>query len=62
MNAKPEEKGKSIKCPKCGREVKIDAPYLPFCSKRCKMVDLGVWLEEGFRIDGEHGNNFEAGE
>jgi len=46
-----------LKCPKCGKEVRLDGPDLPFCSPRCMMIDLGKWLEEGFRINGEHGDD-----
>lgn len=27
-----------------------DAPFFPFCSERCKLVDLGKWFEEEHRI------------
>ncbi len=40
-----------IKCPICGRENDFFAePLGPFCSKRCKLVDLGKWLGEDYRI------------
>jgi endogenous inhibitor of DNA gyrase (YacG/DUF329 family) len=31
-------------------------PYRPFCSERCKLIDLGAWADESHRIpgDGEH--------
>jgi uncharacterized protein len=42
-----------IDCPICKRVV-TDAPEnfgpRPFCSTRCKMVDLGNWLSEAYRI------------
>lgn len=28
------------------------SPYRPFCSKRCKLIDLGDWLDESHRIPG----------
>jgi uncharacterized protein len=41
-----------IRCPICRREE--DAPdhhaWRPFCSRRCKMIDLGNWLDEVYRI------------
>lgn len=44
----------SIKCPKCRKEAPLaDNPYRPFCSKRCKLIDLGTWANEGYRIPGE---------
>jgi endogenous inhibitor of DNA gyrase (YacG/DUF329 family) len=41
-----------IRCPICRREdeVAADFPYRPFCSRRCKMIDLGNWLGEVYRI------------
>jgi hypothetical protein len=30
-----------------------DLPFFPFCSERCKMVDLGAWLDEAHRIHGD---------
>jgi hypothetical protein len=27
-------------------------PYRPFCSERCRLVDLGRWLGEAYRIPG----------
>ncbi|MBI3171394.1 MAG: DNA gyrase inhibitor YacG [Hydrocarboniphaga effusa] len=33
-------------CPQCGRSTRLDAqnPWRPFCSKRCKLIDLGAWF------------------
>ncbi len=46
-----------LKCPNCGVEVPYasvaDVPFRPFCSKRCKLVDLGKWLNEEYRISEE---------
>ena len=42
---------KKIKCPQCGKETPWEGnPYRPFCSERCKLLDLGRWLEEDYRI------------
>lgn len=43
--------GKPIRisrCPQCGKSCRCDAenPDRPFCSERCKLIDLGDWLEE----------------
>ncbi|MBX2810586.1 MAG: DNA gyrase inhibitor YacG [Myxococcales bacterium] len=38
------------KCPVCEQEVRPDTKYRPFCSPRCKDVDLGSWLQESYRI------------
>ncbi len=42
---------KAIKCPQCKKTVAVNKkPYIPFCSERCKMVDLGAWLSERYKI------------
>ena len=45
------------KCPACNKPVEAPADNkadesncLPFCSERCKLVDLGAWLEEEYKI------------
>ncbi len=46
-------KGKAacVKCPTCGKQGDWFAgAYGPFCSKRCKLVDLGKWLKEEHAI------------
>jgi endogenous inhibitor of DNA gyrase (YacG/DUF329 family) len=35
-------------CPICKKPPVSE--YLPFCSKRCADIDLGQWLDEGYRI------------
>ena len=41
------------RCPKCGKLSPWEGnKWRPFCSERCKMVDLGVWVTEGYRIPG----------
>ena len=43
---------KSVSCPRCGTL----APYSPenawrpFCSERCKLIDLGAWASESYRV------------
>lgn len=43
---------KEIKCPQCGRLTfySTDNPFRPFCSERCKLIDLGEWASESFKI------------
>jgi len=48
---------KKIKCPICGKDVEFYEkerlpPNFPFCSQRCKLVDLGKWLNEEYKISG----------
>jgi endogenous inhibitor of DNA gyrase (YacG/DUF329 family) len=41
-------------CPTCNKEIQWqDNPYRPFCSERCKLVDLGKWVNEEFRVPGK---------
>ena len=44
-----------VRCPGCGGESVYSAsnPYRPFCSQRCKNLDLGAWASESFRVPGE---------
>lgn len=48
MSSKPRE----IRCPACGRFTVYspDNPYRPFCSARCKQIDLGAWASEQYRV------------
>ncbi len=40
-----------MKCPICRRETFFEGnPYRPFCSERCKLIDLYNWLSERYRI------------
>lgn len=43
-----------IKCVHCGKEFEYkdikEKPSFPFCSKKCKMIDLGIWFNEGHSI------------
>lgn len=44
-----------VKCPTCQSTViwGPEATWRPFCSERCKLIDLGEWADEGHRIAGE---------
>jgi uncharacterized protein len=49
----PEQTGmpKAVKCPTCHTEVSWENnPYRPFCSERCRLIDLGAWAEERYKI------------
>lgn len=41
-----------VACPQCNQlsEFSPENPYRPFCSKRCKLIDLGQWASENYRI------------
>ena len=44
-----------VKCPTCGKPVTWDenAKWRPFCSERCRLIDLGEWASESHRIPGD---------
>jgi len=39
-----------MKCPICKKEVSPDDPFFPFCSERCKIIDLSNWASEKYVI------------
>jgi endogenous inhibitor of DNA gyrase (YacG/DUF329 family) len=41
-----------VRCPACGGDsiYSSDNPWRPFCSARCKGVDLGAWASEGYTL------------
>jgi endogenous inhibitor of DNA gyrase (YacG/DUF329 family) len=52
------------RCPVCDADVKLDVtPTAPFCCERCRLIDLGRWLDEAYSVpekkqpaeDGEDG-------
>jgi endogenous inhibitor of DNA gyrase (YacG/DUF329 family) len=44
---------KKIKCPTCKKNVQKDSNlFFPFCSERCKMIELGAWLDDKYVIEG----------
>ena len=43
----------SMRCPICEREFEPAASTAkPFCSERCRLMDLGQWLDEGYSMPG----------
>jgi len=54
-----------VKCPACKKETAWEGnPFRPFCSERCRIVDLGKWAADEYRIpdvgsppDGEDAHN-----
>lgn len=47
-----DTKKRAVACPTCKQlaEFSPDNPYRPFCSKRCKLIDLGSWATEQYSI------------
>lgn len=44
---------KTLRCPQCRKPTAWEGnPQRPFCSERCRLLDLGAWAEEEYRIAG----------
>lgn len=45
-----------LKCPSCQKIISWNEqfPFRPFCSERCKLIDLGEWASENHRIAGDN--------
>jgi endogenous inhibitor of DNA gyrase (YacG/DUF329 family) len=41
-----------VKCPKCKTEYLYDvtSAHRPFCSERCRLIDLGAWAEMAYKM------------
>ncbi|MFN6964604.1 MAG: DNA gyrase inhibitor YacG [Pyrinomonadaceae bacterium] len=43
-----------VKCPTCGKRVEYQGnEFRPFCSERCKLLDLGAWADEEYSLPAE---------
>ena len=47
-------------CPRCQKDLVLPdennlekLPFFPFCSQRCKLIDLGAWLDDQYKIPAE---------
>ena len=45
----------TVPCPRCGEPAEFSPRnrYRPFCSKRCKLIDLGAWANDEYSIPGD---------
>jgi hypothetical protein len=43
---------RQVRCPQCGGQAlwAPENPWRPFCSERCKQIDLGAWASDAYRI------------
>lgn len=41
-----------VSCPQCQKDViwQAESKYRPFCSERCRLIDLGDWADESHKI------------
>ncbi len=50
--------GHGVRCPTCRRDAPWQGnPHRPFCSLVCRLIDLGVWLDEGYGIQSPRGDD-----
>lgn len=51
MNAS-DDSVRTVKCPNCGKAVewRPENRFRPFCSARCRQIDLGAWASESYRV------------
>ena len=47
-------------CPICRRPVEPEARSFPFCSERCRLLDLGNWLDERYAVKGSDEEDLSA--
>lgn len=52
----------SFPCPICERPVTAAVAAFPFCSRRCRLIDLGRWIEGEYTIEGRPGSALEEEE
>ena len=52
MNPAPTIRTRRVRCPACGQPAVYgpENPARPFCSSRCRSLDLGAWASESYRV------------
>lgn len=55
---------RQVPCPRCGTLVAWTPQnrFRPFCSERCKMIDLGAWADEEYRVPAQEEDAADANE
>jgi len=46
----PRKHSIALKCPACKKRVRAKDPEFPFCSERCRLIDLGKWANGAYVI------------
>jgi len=46
----PRQRAIKLRCPICKKAAKASDPDFPFCSDRCRLIDLGKWASGGYVI------------
>jgi endogenous inhibitor of DNA gyrase (YacG/DUF329 family) len=46
---------RTVSCPRCGAQAPFspENKWRPFCSERCKLIDLGAWASQAYRVPAE---------
>jgi len=53
VTQKASQPARQARCAHCHRVIAwVGNPHRPFCSLACRLIDLGVWLDERYRIPG----------
>jgi endogenous inhibitor of DNA gyrase (YacG/DUF329 family) len=48
-----EDKKIDVNCPRCKKKFNYyDSDFRPFCTEKCKMIDLGHWFDESYSVAG----------
>ena len=52
-------KTRVVNCPQCSKPVAWDTAnkFRPFCSERCRVIDLGAWATESYRVPVQENND-----
>jgi len=52
VDSQKRDRPTTVPCPTCGKSVAwvTTSKWRPFCSDRCRLIDLGDWLSENHRI------------
>src|SRR5256886_10224190 len=50
VSAMPRKRSIKLRCPTCKKLVKNTDSEFPFCSERCRLIDLGKWASGGHRV------------
>jgi uncharacterized protein len=58
----PRKRVRSLRCPTCRKLVMRDEPEFPFCSERCRLIDLGKWASGAYVISTPRNESDQFGE
>lgn len=58
-----KNKNLKVNCPQCEKKFRYYASdFRPFCSERCKMIDLGHWFDESYKVPVKNGHDLQEDE